>query len=851
MRWVQNTYYSASVISEESRQVIHMLLCSYPLTKACMEILGQQLVDKLELGFFMAPVEIIREGDAGKDMYLLCQGAVEVLVKDQHVVDMEGPVLLGDKALIEPRAKRAATLRLTSNKPTLVLKIPVGTFLHDFKAKLHDDVYVQELRIFSSIFHVIQQRLFEYTSVQKDMWEEVSTILKHLNTQMLIRNVETQREMEWDTDTWEQVNKIVQEKFQVSVLNGSALSVGNLRKVLFSEMERQYPVHQFKGPDARYQEYRKRVWLSWLQTLSESLLKTLPADQLPLKFQEGNLFNPSNYHTQIVKELRKIEAQLSSSSASGTKKTSLTPFFGKWDRSHEFDLSQYLEAFESNFRLSRPKRTQGQIAQRLALIAARCENLFNNSVAKMQHFLTKTRQHAQPDKTKKNSGTGTEGDIQRYVETLLKGLEVYRKRASGSTTQQRGKIQFNHREMPTGHILLNDYGVEKMRDLLFDTFHELLTTLDIGGKCVSEEYARYHLYLCEVPRPGDEVWPYDLETNYWVPLQPTTLIRNKDVMGVVKAGCLIGGEAWKPTEDDPKPPPRFSLRNMQTKPTLMLVLPQKAIPWLKSKQHDTETLKKDYLPMMQWLVTQHVEQLVWWVEQRDLLFQRRIELEEVVRIETKISALEKTHERLDRAQHARVAELLLHRFAIKVDPERPLYWDQLARKIYHSLITQINRNNPDMSMDERGNKAYTEWRYVLSEVVNLTESLDGTVQKTPEPPTVVFEVIVLQLRALSSTYLENHSYDYSGLLEEAPSLKVAEAFSETLIEDPIRTITFFQQILRIFTSHLQQVTKDTHILRVEVATLNQQRPQVDSEEGRTALLREQVNKLVHLLRASK
>ncbi|MDH5560605.1 MAG: hypothetical protein OEY59_07085, partial [Deltaproteobacteria bacterium] len=104
-----NEYYLISEGGEEAVNIANNLLQSFPLTRACLQILGQDLINKLEFGFFSAGKDIIQQGETGKDLFLLCQNSVDVLVNDQIIVQMESPALLGDKGIVEPHSTRAAT----------------------------------------------------------------------------------------------------------------------------------------------------------------------------------------------------------------------------------------------------------------------------------------------------------------------------------------------------------------------------------------------------------------------------------------------------------------------------------------------------------------------------------------------------------------------------------------------------------------------------------------------------------------------------------------------------------------------------------------------------------------------
>ena len=171
--WIQNHYYPVSETNRECIKIVTNLLRAYSLTRGCLDTLGEQLQSKLEFVFFSGGEEFITQGESGRDIFMLCTGVIDVLVNDQVVVQMNAPTLVGEKSIISPDSKRAATIRVAEDVNALAIKVPMGEFIRDFKdLTIEDKNFSQEVSIFQNVFQGVQGRLFEYMHMQKQLSEE-------------------------------------------------------------------------------------------------------------------------------------------------------------------------------------------------------------------------------------------------------------------------------------------------------------------------------------------------------------------------------------------------------------------------------------------------------------------------------------------------------------------------------------------------------------------------------------------------------------------------------------------------------------------------------------------------------
>ncbi|MBU3916388.1 hypothetical protein KKA14_12710, partial [bacterium] len=300
MSYQKNSYSNISAYGNEALAATEAIFKSHHLSKIFLDILGKRLLSTLEFGFFDPGFKIITQGEQGKDLYLLCNHIADVIVFDKVIVRMEAPVLFGDKAIIDKNSTRNATISIAEGNQSLVIKIPMGTFLRDFKqSEIEDKSYVQERQIYNNLFIEIQKRLFKYSGIQEQLWNEVSKHLKLLNIQLISNLLNKQKELAWDPKVWQVIHHYLKTVHQFSWPESVPNSVKTLIEVLRTILEKRFPRKNFKGTDQSYQYQKQLIWRRWMETLSEILIKVLPNNKLPINIGEVELFNPRIYKMRM------------------------------------------------------------------------------------------------------------------------------------------------------------------------------------------------------------------------------------------------------------------------------------------------------------------------------------------------------------------------------------------------------------------------------------------------------------------------------------------------------------------------------------------------------------------------
>ncbi|MBF0237177.1 MAG: cyclic nucleotide-binding domain-containing protein [SAR324 cluster bacterium] len=841
MRWNSNQYYPLVKTNKDTIQIAIILLQAYPLTQASLEILGSKLLEKLEFGFFTGGQEIIHEGDAGKDMYLLCEGLVDVLVNDQIVVQMESPALIGDKAMVEPNSKRAATIRVAEGETLFLIKIPMGTFIRSYKEPLPDSEFLQEVKIFSNIFQEIQKRLFNYVHLQKNLWEEVNTTLKILNSQFIAKAIDNRKELEWSHTTWAFIKKYLHEKYNFVWPPNVSTSVANLRAELYHYMETHNPPQQHRGSETSYITKLRDLWRGWLLELSESILQKMPVEERTFQLHDVELFNPRNYHIRVSSMLKNVERSCVPNSENIPKNTI---FFGTGDQSHVFDLEQYLGSFSRNYSVKYPNRMQAQASQRLAMIAAECENQFNSSIAKMQKFLEKARSKSVVVSDNEMAAERVENQIQKYINMLLQGFAAFRKSNVNWAPPKSGAIRFSLTQTPTIKDLVGCSSSKTKKMEISHAFQRLTQIFQLQGKNVSEAFIRENFHFCEGTL-GDDVGIYELSRDYWIPLSHSiALMRNIDNLGMLKPGVLLGGKEWASVQSGEDPGMFLRVNTMQS--TLFMVLPEIAIPWHSDHTPNFDKFVNQYLPVMQWLLDKQIEHLLWWKEQKETVQQKVLNIQQIIHLEKRMKTLETSHVQPQPKVFAAVCRLLKSRFGISLDPNNVIHFDVLSKKLYNDLLQQIGQTFPAMPIEERGNKVYTQWRFILSEIVHLLEQLQGN-KISIRTDSDVMTALINDFQQLDMEILHESKHAYEAFLSETPELSLSDMLKEKVLSNTDKMIEYFQKRLELLIKRIHQLSRESFKFQLELDNLEQQRPQTEEDSAKQEYISEQIHKLKMVL----
>ncbi|MGK0289897.1 MAG: hypothetical protein ACI86H_001346 [bacterium] len=821
MKWQLNQYYPFTQTTKTILRTTQAILLSYPLTRGCLEVLGNKLLNNLEFGYFSSGSKIIIQDGTGQDMFLLCQGTVDVLVNQQLIVQMEGPALFGDKAIIHADKKRAATIQVQEDSLCLIIKIPMGQFLYDHKtAQVADSEFRKQTEIYSNVFHGIQERLFNYISVQEKLWEETNASLKEMNSQIIAKSLDNGINLNWPDSIWLIVKKLLRTDLKFTWPEQVEINHKSFRLLMFQWFEQKVPkkVNDFNNvADHLTQVYQ--IWRNWLVNFSNSLLTHLPPNYIPFKIQNLELFNPLNYRVTLTHFIKKIQTQLTLTNSTQVPSLLISANFRNQENQNEFNLKNYFLHFESYFSLNHPQRTQAQIAQKAASIAAGCENQFNASIVTMQLFLEKARKRFGQQITKPHEPSFIE--VQNFVITILKAFPAFSRRTNAETQQRLGKIQFNRNRLPTLDVLVKSVGSKQARVALEESFHQLINIFQLQEKNWPFGFSRHNFFLYE-GNPKDIISEYEIRRCYWIPLSNNTKLSfGKKDLGVIHMGSIIGGPGWE------APPPKmetYVAHAPMENSSLFLILPNTELPWEIEATPNIQVFQQKFLPIMQWLVKKHLLHIDIVLQERDRIAEKWQELNHIVTLEQHIKEFEHTNKPLSPIQEQFITQIVKNTLGMHVDTGFVLQSNIITKQIYNHILKQFRADLPMISTEKLGNKAYTRWRIVLSDLVERVYALEEH-QEQIIAPTPVLEIIAEEISAILPSPLENIWKKVNQLQMSPPTIKIEPLLlTGKNIGDIGSKIVTFRQIMRILEKHTSWLFNEKYLFQIRLDQIQELKP---------------------------
>lgn len=864
MPYKNNTYYKISAFGNDAVGASESLLKSYPLTKVCLEILGKKLLNLLEFGFFAPEYQVIRQGDKGKDLYLLCNHLADVLVFNKVIVQMEAPALFGDKAIIDRNSTRNATIAIAENNDALIMKIPLGHFLRDFKdVNLEDISFRQETQIFYNLFLEIQNRLFKYAQIQQLLWDEVNKQLRILNIQLLSNSLIKKENKEWGPKIWQVIHQYLQSVHKFSWPNSVNYDSKTLIEILNGILEKKFPRSSYRGSEQTYQYQKQLIWKRWLETLCELLVKVLPNDQLPVNIGEIQLFNPKIYqmrmHTLLVSIQRKFMFRKvpPRKDVFDSDKLKAKNFFSSKSSDNEFDLQSYLDTLKEMFVLKNPNRVLAQVAQQTAQLSATCENEFNTSVSQMQHFIERVRKLANIKKDENSEEEIFKKELADRILIIHKGFVAYSNSIVGHTYTYAGIIRFAEAKVPLLADILKTCGSAQLKTAVTKAFISITKKLTLAPVGFTETTLQNQFYICQ-GSPEDIIPESQIATHYWIPISDgITLKKGDKEFGPLKPGTIVGGASWaveqeietgsnaeewsmvmpKKQKDDP-PNVMF----------LLFVLPKKMIPWLMNSEPIPEEFTGRYLPLLQWMINKYLESLSLISELRDTLLKKYSQVVEVVVIEKKVHEFESNKNKIPPAKYNRILKLVYEILGTTLERRESISSETLSKQIYNEILKQTKRDYPKINPEGQGNKAYTLWRFVQSEIISKVFADEFSEKVKIKPPKSVF----LQIREQIDELLKEKNFTIEeGALEftEGSGSIELQGFLKTdrdlLIHESLNLVV---SILQILEQQLHTITEETTNYRSRLKQISSIQTEFDVNEIQSQFIIEAITKLQDLLK---
>ncbi|OGG96567.1 MAG: hypothetical protein A2527_03135 [Candidatus Lambdaproteobacteria bacterium RIFOXYD2_FULL_50_16] len=843
MSWKNNQFYPIASVGEHGTQVAEGLLKSYPLTRSCLSVLGKKLTESVEVGFLSAQTDVIIEGEKGRDLFLLADGQVDVLVGGQKVVSMKSPALLGDKGIINSDSTRAATIKAGSGRPCLFVKIPMDRFLRDFTTKVKSDQeFAQEVSIYAAMFQTIQDRLFSYMTHQKTLWEEANGTLTLLNIKLVGKSLEKGKTKNWDAKTWEQaklsVKKLVGFDWPATFTTNEENLYKLMAKFLGTKM---LPLKQKLSPED-YEKARARLWETWMSELAKGVVKYLPKEALPIDIGEVELFNPKLYKVKILLLLRAFEKKFPAIS----DKHKAEDHFGSAEKINLLDLFSYLESFANSFNIPRPNYLQGMVAQKTAQIAAKSENDFNASIVRMQTFLDKVKLMAV------DLGSGEVAPVKddfaalpKLVELIFKSYDAFLLKQETNMGKRIGTIAWYQHELPTIEDLIKCTGSKSIRQNIELAYKQLakICGLNVPG------YPSNRLFYLYNAEPGDVLSAEQLAMNHWIILSPGLTLENvQGVVTQIKPGTILGGHSWMDYAGDPKRAMTVKVRAKKAEEPKwqagLVCFPKQEQPWSQGKL-DPQRMPL-YGRLAQWLSDRMLGFISELGAVRDTHFDLYTKSEEVRDFETRVQAFENQRLPLNKEQWQAIVHYLVDAIGMKPSASEPQPSETIAKATYNHLLRTIKTESPELSLDEVGNRAYTAFRLHLTEMVALAKAHDPN-QNRPINKTDYFKGLEDDARRIFLRIKQSVEAGYFNLATtESPAINLIQ-IAEDLTNFPEAFAIFVNEWIKALEQAQVKLMLETKRYQEQAALASTTRNQYNLQELQAKLVAEGVTKLRKLL----
>ncbi len=823
-----------------------------------LEILGRYLLDKIQFGIFSPGSEVIVQGAKGKDLFLICNHQTDVVVNTKRIMQLQAPVMVGDKGIIDRDSVRNATILISAGADSLVVKIPLEIFIRSFKKQdIKDKEFVQEKKIYYHLFLEVQDRLFKYAEIQKNLWEEINGSLHSLNNQLIAGSLNQHEEKEWGEKGWKAIIRFLKSGFGVSWPDGMPQNVANLTSILKKILEKRFPRASFKGTDQQFAFKKQMMWKAWLNSLSESLVKALPSEQLPISIGEVELFNPRIYQMRVSRLLRSIEKKFMLKKVKpkmGTLNPNLlkaSRFFGRKVKIHEFNLDAYTKAVNDQFIFKNPNRVMAQLTQQIAQLTATCENEFNESVSKMQHFLGKIKNLALFENEEETVEADDES-IRECAAILSQAFKGYHKRIMGQAQIHVGEVRFNKIGSPVARELIKSCGSEQLRNKVNEANQKLVKMLGLADKDFPPAMVSELMHFCEA-YPADMVSPYQLSRHYWIPISPgITLEKMGRAFNVVRPGTLIGGKAWDLSDDSDEDSEdvwylAIPGEKLETGQTLLIgVIPESNLPWVINSSPYDDEFEKNYLPIIQWLMNRHLLHLSLSEQMRDLLFDRYARISEVIVTEKKVRQFEHNKSIVSEQNFLRIRSLVMETLGMNLGKNPRISSELLSKQIYNWILEQTKRDFANLTIEEQGNKAYTMWRFMQSQIVKEVLMKEASEQIRPISPISVFELINLEIEKRLSKQSVNKNGAGLDLLSTPPEINLRKILEKTdLMAD--KKLDLCLDMLQILEKYPVMLIDEAREYMNRLKDINSVKTEFDVQEIQEQFISESIGKLQNIL----
>ncbi|NQU64102.1 MAG: hypothetical protein HQ517_07450, partial [SAR324 cluster bacterium] len=426
-----------------------------------------------------------------------------------------------------------------------------------------------------------------------------------------------------------------------------------------------------------------------------------------------------------------------------------------------------------------------------------------------------------------------------------------------------GEVRFEKRGSPTISDLSKSCGSDHVRKKVENANQTLINLLGLSGKYMSEVEIGDLLHFCEC-YPADVVPPNQLSRHYWIPISPKISLEKMGVpLGILRSGTLIGGKSWdlakEAKEEEEKEEdsgsawgtssenswnlgiPRVKDDARQT--YLIGVIPESKLPWHINSSPLDEEFFKNHLPVIQWLIAQHLSNLVAMEQLRDLFFDRYAKISEVVTTEKKVRKFESGKAIVSEQIFKKIRLLVMETVGLNLGKDPRLSSELLSKLIYNRILEQTKKGFPNLTIEEQGNKAYTLWRYVQSQIVMEVFIKGNAEQFKLKAPQSIFEMISLVIEEdlkKMSIWGDGEGLD---MLASPPIIDLKKFLQGDHAMMPDKMLAFALEVLHLVENYVVMLTDEAINYQKRLRQVSSIKTEFDIKEIQTRFISESIEKL--------
>jgi hypothetical protein len=213
---------------------------------------------------------------------------------------------------------------------------------------------------------------------------------------------------------------------------------------------------------------------------------------------------------------------------------------------------------------------------------------------------------------------------------------------------------------------------------------------------------------------------------------------------------------------------------------------------------------------MQWLFDKHLEQFLFLRKVRDQYVQNWEDMRKVLELSQKTDLFEQKALKLPKDEGYQIINWLKDNLGLKIDPEESMISKTLSKRIYNFVLRSISTEQADLSIEQRGNLAYTKWRNIIFEIVSQIPSLNKVIGKFPnKPPRAVLDILSKQLAPILEPLLGEVWKKQNPIVSGKPGLNLLSILQPDKHEGSSHVVFVFDQIIKTISQQMYKLMLET------------------------------------------